>query len=168
MGVWMAEKHGEEQVKIIGIDPGVTGALGVITDVSCDVMDTPVFEKMKAKERTTYNVREMYDALWAEQPQLIVIEQLQPMGRNGSIANYQSGLGFAYWHMAAVALDVPIILVNPKKWKKAMGLTANKDDSRQRAIELFPALATSLKLKKHHGRAEAILLAEYGRRVHKI
>jgi hypothetical protein len=36
-----------------------------------------------------------------------------------------------------------------------------KEQARERAIELFPQCATSFNLKKHHGRAEAALLAVY-------
>jgi hypothetical protein len=162
-------------MKIIGIDCGITGAVALITDHGADVFDCPIFEKMKGKERTTYDPNAMFDLLqdictdsslstipWVE---AIVIEQLHATNL-GTIANFSKGLGFGYWHMAAVVLQIPLILIGPTKWKKAMGLTKSKDDSRQRAIELFPQLAPRLKLKKNHGRAEAILLAEYGRRIY--
>ena len=54
---------------------------------------------------------------------------------------------------------------SPQAWKKAMGVTSEKD---------FPAgrwrrsnsrrIARRWGLKKHHGRAEAVLIAAYGRR----
>ena len=36
-----------------------------------------------------------------------------------------------------------------------------KDESRARALELFPAAVDYLRLKKHHGRADALLIADY-------
>ena len=56
------------------------------------------------------------------------------------------------------------------RWKNALGLTArDKDRSRDIAIELCrelwpqcPDLQDASKLKKHHGRAEAFLIAAYG------
>ena len=56
------------------------------------------------------------------------------------------------------------------RWKNALGLTArDKNGSRDMAIELCrelwpqcPDLQDTSKLKKHHGRAEAFLIAAYG------
>jgi crossover junction endodeoxyribonuclease RuvC len=46
-----------------------------------------------------------------------------------------------------------------------MGLQGkNKDASRAMAMRLWPGLREQLELKKHDGRAEALLLAEYLRR----
>ncbi len=46
-----------------------------------------------------------------------------------------------------------------------MGLAGKtKEDSRALAIQLFPALAEELKRVKDEGRAESLLIAEYGRR----
>lgn len=59
------------------------------------------------------------------------------------------------------ALDVPLHLVSPSKWKKHFGLTSNKDESRRKAIWTFPAVAERFVLKKHDGRAEAALIALY-------
>lgn len=53
-------------------------------------------------------------------------------------------------------------MVLPQAWKKAMGLKADKEESLRMARELFPDAI--LDLKKHHGRAEALLIAEYARR----
>jgi hypothetical protein len=43
-------------------------------------------------------------------------------------------------------------------------MKTEKDESRLKALQLFPQCADNLKLKKHHGRAEALLMAEYLRR----
>jgi hypothetical protein len=47
-----------------------------------------------------------------------------------------------------------------------MFLTSDKDNSRVKAMELFPALTDDLARVKDDGRAEAVLLAEYGRRLY--
>jgi crossover junction endodeoxyribonuclease RuvC len=41
---------------------------------------------------------------------------------------------------------------------------ADKDAARMRACQLFPSAANMLERKKDDGRAEALLIAEYGRR----
>ena len=46
-----------------------------------------------------------------------------------------------------------------------MGVTKDKDSSRARALELWPERAELFKRKKDADRAEAALLAEWGRRL---
>jgi hypothetical protein len=86
--------------------------------------------------------------------------------RPGEAPSGAFSFGFSAGAISGVlgALRVPVTTVAPATWKKAMGLGPDKDLSRARAIELFPAAASKLALKKQHDRAEALLLAEYGRR----
>jgi hypothetical protein len=49
--------------------------------------------------------------------------------------------------------------VSPAKWKKALGLSADKGASRRRAIELWPERAQWFARVKDDGRAEAALIA---------
>ena len=44
------------------------------------------------------------------------------------------------------------------------GMQKTKDASRYKAMQLFPQLADQLNLKKHEGRADALLIAEWRRR----
>ena len=47
--------------------------------------------------------------------------------------------------------------------KRTLALGKDKEASRLRAMQLYPG--ADLRLKKHHGRAESLLLACYGLRV---
>jgi crossover junction endodeoxyribonuclease RuvC len=62
----------------------------------------------------------------------------------------------------AVAHFIKIKLVNPAHWKRVMGVTADKDSSRQRASQLFPRYAQLWSRRKNDGRAEAALIAIFG------
>jgi crossover junction endodeoxyribonuclease RuvC len=62
----------------------------------------------------------------------------------------------------AALLSDRVEMVLPQAWKKAIGVTADKEKSLVMARSLFPD--AMLTLKKHHGRAEALLIAEYARR----
>lgn len=55
-----------------------------------------------------------------------------------------------------------VIYVVPQVWKKAMSLTSDKEVSLAAARLAYPE--AKLTLKKHHGKAEALLIAEYARR----
>ena len=62
------------------------------------------------------------------------------------------------------ALCVPVEYVSPAKWKRFFGLSKDKGLSRRAAIERWPSLAEMLARVSDDGRAEAALIAEWGRR----
>jgi crossover junction endodeoxyribonuclease RuvC len=64
------------------------------------------------------------------------------------------------------ALNIPHELITPQSWKKSMmnGQPKEKDASRLVVMRLFPEVSDRLQLKKHHGRADALLIAEFLRR----
>jgi hypothetical protein len=53
--------------------------------------------------------------------------------------------------------------VPPATWKKAMRLKGGKDESREAAMRLWPASAGLFARVKDNDRAEAALIAEWGR-----
>ena len=71
----------------------------------------------------------------------------------------------ALWRGIAYGLRYRVAEVAPAKWKRSVGLPvgATKNDSRLRAMELYPEVAASVALVKDDGRAEALLVAHYGR-----
>lgn len=154
----------------IGIDPGLTGAVGVLDGSESVVYDTPIAKEGK---RTVYVPKEM-DAilrlvkgaanLHKEQVH-VFIERVHSMPHQGVASSFNFGIGFGMWLGIIAALNLPVDKVTPQNWKRTMlhGQQKDKDSARIRAIELFPNV--SLALKKHHGRADALLIAEFGRRL---
>ena len=63
---------------------------------------------------------------------------------------------------ACQRINAPLLLITAAVWKRAMGLSQDKAASLDKARLLFPD--ASLDRKKDHNRAEALLIAEYGRR----
>jgi hypothetical protein len=60
---------------------------------------------------------------------------------------------------------IPLTIIEPSAWKKFHGLRGkDKELSRQRALQLFPAAHALLAHKKDHGKAEAALIALSGAR----
>lgn len=60
-----------------------------------------------------------------------------------------------------VANNIPYIEVLPRQWKRDMGLSSDKEQSRFMAMELFPEMKPQLKRKKDHGRSEALILLKW-------
>jgi crossover junction endodeoxyribonuclease RuvC len=84
------------------------------------------------------------------------------MPRDGHVGAFAFGRGFGIIETALAAADLPFSCVRPQVWKKRLGVTADKDQARQRATQLLPRGASLWPLKKHDGRAEAALIALYG------
>jgi hypothetical protein len=96
---------------------------------------------------------------------MATIEHQQVMQNDGPNQAFMTGGGYYLWKGIFCALQIPREYVRPADWKAKMMLGASKDLSRSRCAQLFPDLTPMLVHKNDHDRAEAVLLAEYGRRL---
>ena len=148
-------------MKLLGIDPGsVSGAYALIdTNRSKDdpeyaiCGDLPVVDGMVNAAEFARIVREL-------RPDHSLVERVGVMPKQGSVSGFRFGMGVGIIHGVLMAQMIPMHLVPASSWKKVYRLTRDKELSRALAIRMFPA-TTGLHLMKHHGRAEALLLAHY-------
>ena len=83
----------------------------------------------------------------------------------GSASSFRFGLAAGQLRSTIRMAGIPLEFVESASWKKWFGLRGgNKEESRQRALELWPFSAYLLKRKMDHQRAEAMLIAKYGNR----
>jgi len=154
-------------VQIVGVDLGLAGAVAVLNPdgTVAALSDVPTLTL-----RTSRGTRQEYDIPglvailepYRGHQTHVVIEEAQPMPGQGVRSMFTCGLGMGVWLGILAALALPHSRVRPQVWKKALGLGKDKEAARLRAQQLFPT--ADLRLKKHHGRAEALLLARYGQR----
>jgi len=154
---------------IIGIDPGLTGAVAVIkSDGELYVVDTPIIEVKKGKKmKKEYLPSQMADILreYLGANCHVFLEKVHSMPKQGVSSVFGFGEGYGLWIGMIAAFRLPMTLVTPQSWKKViMSGMSDKDAARIRAQELFPKYSNLLSRKKDIGRADAILIAEYGRR----
>lgn len=136
---------------ILGIDPGATGAIASICP-SIETWDMP------STAHDLANLLRTFNPLTTR----VYIEKAQAMPGQGVTSMFKYGMHYGHLTGMLALLRIPYVEVSPQTWKRVMGLTAEKADSRAMAQKLFPE--ASLSRKKDHGRAEALLLAEFGRR----
>jgi crossover junction endodeoxyribonuclease RuvC len=160
----------------IGIDPGLSGAVGVLGDTGeIWVYDTPTvaLQRGAASKRREYAVGAMAQLLrqWRERGgyHYAALELVQARPGESSQSGLQTGRGGGIWEGILAALDIPYQRIHPSVWKKRIfagtGLpTGDKGASRVLAQQLFPAAVPDLQRVKDDGRAEALLLAEWARR----
>lgn len=154
---------------ILGIDPGFTGALALYNPdqhtVTIGDMPTTTRRMSGGKLRTELNIPAVLHWLDAHLPPADVVawvEDPHALPKQGITSAFRFGQVCGAMQAAVLAYHIPLHLVAPATWKKAMGLSADKVGCQHRASQLLPAHAHLWPLKKHDGRAEAALLAWYG------
>ncbi len=163
---------------IIGIDPGLSGAIGIIGAEGgqfLNVSDMPVMKIMmvnnaKARVKNCVNAKMLYDLLklWELYGPIkeVWIEHVSSRPGDGVASAFSFGDTFGSIKAVTACLGLSSNLVRPQVWKKHFGLTADKEEARLAAITLVPGAEAFLSRKKDHDRAEALLIALYGLEKH--
>jgi crossover junction endodeoxyribonuclease RuvC len=157
------------KVFYIGVDPGLGGALAVFNGdwQLLGTRDMPITANLKGKG-SVVDCFELVKLLvpFAGHDVTVVIEAVNSMPTDGAAAAFKFGKAAMAPEAIAVAFGFKIERVAPGVWKrKAKLLKKPKDASRELAKQMFPKLADQFRLKKNEGRAEAALIAYYGKEV---
>jgi crossover junction endodeoxyribonuclease RuvC len=158
----------------LGIDPGQTGALAIITVVDgtinkIEFYDPPLFQlKSGTKIKNEYNEIDMAQNLqkFASSGDEVscVLEKVSAMPGQGVTSMFNFGMGYGLWRGMLSAFKIPYSLVHPTTWKAKImkDMPKEKEAAFMRALQLYPTVSEQLKRKKDIGRADALLLAHYG------
>jgi hypothetical protein len=138
---------------ILGIDPGVHGALAL-------------FDKNEGRV-TVHDMPDTTDTLSelvASFPKVAGCMIEKPFYPKIIGTKNVAKIAEAYGRIKAVLFfhGIAIREVAPRDWKAALGLSDSKAASREKAGAFFPDDADQWRLAKHDGRAEAALIAWYG------
>lgn len=147
---------------IIGIDPGMSGAIAVLDRKGglVAVYDMPTMPKGAGKKQQV-NAAGVSAKIKSFRPAAVYLERVSSMPNQGVSSMFSFGESFGVVRGVTAALSMPIELITPQTWKRRFGLLGTeKDAARTKAIELYPAAA--LARKKDIGRADALLIARYG------
>lgn len=152
---------------ILGCDPGLDGALAFYDGEELMIWDIPTFAiERNGKAKRQINLGNLVRILNLYPVIHCYLENVNAMPGQGVSSMFQMGRGFGQIEMALCALNIPVTYTAPQVWKKALAVPKDKDGARQRATQLMPQFAHNWDLKKHHGRAEASLIAYYGLKKH--
>ena len=157
---------------IIGIDPGINGAISIIENKKIiEVYDTPTMIDGKKNKRQINGAQVtniFKERLNGEKEVVVVVEHVNPMPGQGVTSMFNFGQSFGVIKGICAALNLPIYFVRPTKWKKHFNLIkTNKDASRTKVIEVYPEISSKLHRKKDSNRADAILIALYFNDTHR-
>lgn len=154
-------------MKVLGIDPGLSGALAII-DTTLDeltIFDMPIVEVEKGGKAARYVSPQLLGELVAGRGIThAVVEKVSAMPGQGVTGMFSLGRSLGVVEGVLAAYEIPTTLVHPKTWQAPYGLKGKKidaDGSRQIALQLFPREAALFARKKDNGRADAALIARW-------
>jgi hypothetical protein len=166
-------------MNIVGIDPGLTGALAFFVNYGFDmkmlyVKDAPRLDLGRG-QLDAHGIAGMLKEFGCKDL-LVVIERQQAMPflavdkktglakKQGAVSAFKTGYGYGIYMGILAALGISHAVVGAQTWQKEMyqgAVGAGKERSLYVVKQLFPDLIIP---KGKHGRADAVLIAEYGRR----
>jgi len=142
----------------IGIDPGKSGAVALLTEGEAVAIDWPGDPGAAATLL----------AIWARRYdiRLAALERVSARPGQGVVSMFSFGQNYGAWMGILAAMRIPYILPTPKQWQAGVVDRKAGSDPKARSLaaarRLFPE--ADLSRKKDHGRADALLLAWYARR----
>lgn len=156
---------------VLGIDPGLKGALALVSDagVLVETWDMPVTGKLfgKGLEVNPAFVADLVDeAIEIARAELsedirACVERVGPRPGQGVTSMFGFGVSFGMLRGVLAARQVPTTYAQPQRWKRFFGLDGRKEGARTYASEQWPAQAHRFRRVKDDGRAEAALIALY-------
>lgn len=138
----------------IGIDPGQSGAVAVLDDkgICIRIDDYPGSE--------VYAAKILQGVAHPTNGSLAALEDVHAMPKQGVSSTFKFGTNFGIWRGILAAYAIPFLLVKPRIWQKGIIRKADgKQASLAAARRMFPK--AELHLKKHHNRADALLIAHW-------
>lgn len=152
---------------VAGIDPGLSGAVAILDGTRLlTVFDIPTVEEAHGKGTRARIAPALFqDELIGDvRISVAFVEHVNSSPQMGVTSAFRFGEAFGAILAVLQCSGVRTELVRPQTWKKALGLNNDGEVSRARAIELWPDQSAFFKRKMDHNRAEAALIAEWGRR----
>ena len=153
---------------IIGIDPGITGAICFFEDGQVkDIIEMPSMADGK-KNKRQINGPQTYNEILSRIESIpnkdifVIIEQVSAMPGQGVTSMFNFGQSFGVIKGICSAMQLSMHFVRPAKWKKYFGLIkSEKDASRTKVIEIFPYISSKLSKKKDSNKADAVLISSF-------
>lgn len=153
--------------RFIGIDPGANGSIAMIPEEG-EIELCPLDKDLL---RIRCN-------LWCMDECFCILEHVTSSPQMGVASAFSFGENFGFIQGMLEAFYMPYELVKPQKWKKAMSCLLGRDatpkQKKERDLEVAKRLFPQVSFRRTprcktdwYDAADAILLAEYGRRLYK-
>src|SRR5271166_3511632 len=155
------------QGNVIGIDPGVVGALALVSRDGelIDVADMPILRDGSGG-RAAVNAPLFAELLARWHRREVVCEFVSARPKEGAVGAFSFGRCRGVIEGTCAGLGLPLQFLTPPAWKRIVGIAAGrdgaKDAARSEAIRRWPDKASLFARVRDDGRAEAALIAVAG------
>lgn len=151
---------------IIGIDPGVSGAIVMVSATAGDrpwllAEDMPTIEIRGRRHIDCHKLERLLRVGFPYKPDMVVLEHVQGVQGAGATSAFSFGRSFGVVEGIVAALGFPLTLVRPQLWTKDLALSRDKGARRLVASNLWPESAHLFGRVKDDGRADAALLCHW-------
>ena len=157
-------KGGEVGMIYLGVDPGKRGGFAYIHEI-----DRFVEYRAYSWDDVIY-IAVLEKLMKLNEPIFGIVEKVSAMPNQGVVSMFTFGKSCGYIEGVLSAFKIAFQTVVPMKWKREFSLNKSKDDSIVVCQKLFPnadLMRNERCVKPSDGMAEALLMAEYGRRLYK-
>lgn len=143
-------------MRVLGIDPGKSGGMAILPKDGVSGVNTAKLSVTEAE--IAYFMK---FAQREAQVDFAMIERVHAMPKQGVSSTFSFGQSYGFLRGCLISLGIPFEEVTPGKWQRSMGCLSkgDKNVTKARAQQLFP------RVKVTHAIADALLIAEYCRRV---
>ena len=163
-------------MSILGIDPGLSGGIVLLSTSGTILFKSPipVLKLQGKKNKTVIDLPALYEMIKSlkEKTSCCYLEKVSSMPGQGVSSMFSFGHTFGVIEMSLVACQIPYVLVPPQTWCKEIHQGLSKDlDAKSRSMLIFKRLYPDVDLRAtercstpHLGMLDGLLIAEFGRR----
>ena len=143
----------DEEGAYLGVDPGASGGIAMVR-----IGQAEAWGIKGLTERDLSDLFEHIKRVYA--PEVATIEKAWAMPKQGVASSFKFGLNYGFLRGMLCAHRFRFTEITSHKWQRKLECLTkgDKNVSKRRAQQLFP------ELKITHATADALLIAEYGRR----
>ena len=144
-----------DEIAFIGIDPGVSGGIAILTGRKSELYKCPA------------TVRDMADILEPyrnKQDVSVGLERVHSMPGQGVASTFKFGMNYGQWLGILASMSIPYKLIQPYTWMKYYSYPKDRKDRKNYFKNVAQQRVPLLKVTLAH--ADAILIAYYTRNTH--
>lgn len=157
----------------VGIDGGLSGGISILNEdgtvLHALTMPTRLIGKGARREYDIQQIREvLVPYLEPEYNLLIMLEKAHPRPISGKTACFTNGFCYGLLQGFCMALNIPLEIISPHTWQKAILGDMARDNTKQASIHFckkrFPTvslLPTKRSTKESDGIADSLCIAVY-------
>jgi crossover junction endodeoxyribonuclease RuvC len=154
---------------ILGLDPGTHGAIAALEGGEVALLEDLPVHMLAAKgrgDRAELDIHTLHVLIADLGPiEHAFVEKVTARPGNGSVSMFRFGQACGAIGATLAVMGISTTYVLPQVWQRHHGIGPTSDAARQRAVQLYPQSAPRLVRKADGNRADALLIAAYGRHV---